>query len=76
MAISITSISRLLPAPCGHFRIVADVNGRAVTRDVTLDSLSEVDLDEALLRIVKYYVVDRGQGAAGVVGKTILPDVL
>ena len=47
-----------------------------MTRDITLDDISSADLDDAILRIVKYYVIDRGQGAAGVVGKTILPDVL
>lgn len=76
MAVSITSITRVNLAPCGHFRVIADVDGQEVSRVVTLDAISEVGLDEALLRVVKYYVVDRGQGAAGVVGKTILPDVL
>ena len=76
MAVTITSITRINPAPCGHFRLTADINGRTATRDVTLDSISDIDLDEALLRIVKYYIVDRGQGAVGVVGKTLLPDTL
>ena len=76
MAVSITSIARINPAPCRHFRITANVNGRTVTRDLSIDDLSNVDLDDAVLRIVKYYVIDRNQGAAGVVGKTILPDVL
>lgn len=76
MAVTITSIARGLAAPCQHFRLTANVNGRTMTRDITLDDISSADLDDAILRIVKYYVIDRGQGAAGVVGKTILPDVL
>jgi hypothetical protein len=76
MAVVITSITRISPAPCQHFRIVVNINGRTVTRDVTPSSISDTGLDEAVLRILKYYVVEKNLGLAGVVGKTILPDVL
>lgn len=79
MAITITSITRVNPAPCQHFTITGAVDGNAFSRMVHANDLptdEEVPLREAILRIMRYYNEVKGVGLNGFVGKVILPDTL
>lgn len=76
MAVTIFSVTRLNPAPCEHYEVVADVDGRKTAVITTLSELRDVPTKEnsLLLESLRYYLGNKRGDIETIKDKELLGD--